>query len=161
MKTGHVTRRPVSGSPAGFNLLEILIVMALIAILTVVAIPLLRRSEAATNEVMTMKAMRSLVDVQMQYHMMYKTYGTLADLGPQGKGYLNDPAMVAGSRNGYRYVVTVDTDRTWHAVATPVTYGSTGTYTYYIDETRALRCADLAKSEIVDRAVGEGWKTVQ
>jgi prepilin-type N-terminal cleavage/methylation domain-containing protein len=149
------------GSGGGFTLLEILIVVVLISIVLAVAIPLLRRGQAAANEAAVIKAMKTIHSVEVQYRLTYNAYGTLADLGPQGRSYI-DAVLASGMRNGYRFGITLDSDATWHAVATPLTYGMDGLRTYAIDESGTLRGSDLGKSDLaVPRDVFATWLSVE
>ena len=149
------------GARRGFTLLEILIVLVLITIVIAVVVPLFRRSQAAANEVSAIKALRVIHQSELQHRMLVNVYGTLADLGPQGKQFIADPALVAGRRNGYRFVVTLDTDSTWHAVATPLAYGSDGMTTYYVDESGQLRGTDLGGADVPARDVASQWRSVE
>jgi prepilin-type N-terminal cleavage/methylation domain-containing protein len=159
MTAGDARRRWRPGG--GFTLLELLIVVVLIAIVMAVAIPLLRRGQAAANEAAVIKAMRTLHSAQIQYRLVYSAYGTLADLGPKGKSFI-DSALASGMRSNYRFAALVDSDSAWHAVATPVGYGADGMRTYYIDESGTLHSSDLGKSDLaVPRATAETWPPVE
>jgi prepilin-type N-terminal cleavage/methylation domain-containing protein len=159
MTAGDARRRWRPGG--GFTLLELLIVVVLIAIVMAVAIPLLRRGQAAANEAAVIKAMRTLHSAQIQYRLVYSAYGTLADLGPKGKSFI-DSALASGTRSSYRFTVLVDSDSAWHAVASPVGYGADGLRTYYIDESGSLRGSDIGKSDPgVPRSTAEAWMTVE
>lgn len=137
-------------------------VMVLISIMAAVGIPLYRRSVISSNEVAGMKALRTLCDAELQFNTMYRRYGLLPDLGPAGKNFLVDPALATGVRSGYLFTVEVDDPTSsWHAIATPQYYGSTGFKTYYIDESGTVRASDLAKSGVVPRAVAEAWPVVE
>jgi prepilin-type N-terminal cleavage/methylation domain-containing protein len=161
MATVVARQRTRGGNARGFTLLEVLIVLVLIAIMLAVAIPLMRRSQAAANEASAIKSLRTLYQTQAMYRLQNSTYATLADLGAAGNRYLDDPAFARGEKSGYRFAVTVDSESWWHAVATPAAYGSDGTTTYYIDETNTLRGADLGKSDpSATRDVGQTWRPV-
>ncbi|MGC2186327.1 MAG: prepilin-type N-terminal cleavage/methylation domain-containing protein [Terriglobales bacterium] len=74
---------------AGFSLIELLIVVAIILIIAAIAIPNLLRARIAANEASAVSSIRTIVSAEATYQLAYPTVGfaaTLAQLGPGGPG---------------------------------------------------------------------------
>src|SRR5271157_4793005 len=75
---------------AGFSLIELLIVVAIILIIAAIAIPNLLRAKIAANETSAANSMRTIFTAETAYASAYGAgYGTLAQLGsaaPCGPG---------------------------------------------------------------------------
>jgi len=73
----------------GFSLVELLIVVAVILILSALAIPQLLRAKIAANEASAVSAVRNIYSMQIQYAQLYPTLGFATDisqLGPPSGG---------------------------------------------------------------------------
>ena len=68
----------------GFSLLELLIVVAIILIISTIAIPSLLRSRQAANESGAVANLRTLNTTQVMYLSTNSTYGTFPDLSSTG-----------------------------------------------------------------------------
>jgi type IV pilus assembly protein PilA len=78
----------------GFSLVELLIVIAVILILTALAVPQLLRARIAANESAAVAAVRSLHTAQLEYAQLYPTAGFADDiskLGPPANGMSSSP----------------------------------------------------------------------
>ena len=85
-----------STEPNGFTLMELLIVMAIIAILMLIAIPTVGSLKKNANRLSAIQSIRAIQQAQMQYESTYPANGytcTLAALG-------GDPASGAPSPTG-------------------------------------------------------------
>ncbi|HYE79459.1 MAG TPA: type II secretion system protein [bacterium] len=91
-------RSPLTGCPPrGFTLLEILLVVAIIAILMAMAIPQVTGAKRSAYEVSAMKAIETLGAAQMAYHASYRQFTTFDEL--QRKNYV-DPGYKHGGPGG-------------------------------------------------------------
>jgi len=96
---------------AGFTLLELMIVVALIIIIAAVAIPSMIESRITTNEAMAVASIRAINTAEVSYFATYGGYAnTLANLGgadPCTKSAetacLLDQSLAGGSKAGYRF----------------------------------------------------------
>ncbi len=119
----------------GFTLIELIIVVAIIAVLAAVAVPYALRSRLAANETATIAAMRTLVSAQESF----KTSGgghrfaALVELASATPPYV-DATLGAGTVSGYTIELVNLGDETWEAIATPVNSGSTGNRTFLVDQ---------------------------
>ncbi len=142
----------------GFTLIELMIVVAIIAIIAAIAIPNLLRARLSANESAAIGALRTMSSAQENYKSNGGTnlYGTFAELGGATPPYI-DNALAAGISRGYLVaVVNAATADTWDASATPNNIGSSGNRGFLIDESGVIRFttdgsvptpADLALNE--------------
>ena len=69
----------------GFSLLELLIVIAIILVISAIAVPNLIKSRVQANELSAVYSIRAVNTAQVTYNVTYPTAGyasTLAQLGP-------------------------------------------------------------------------------
>ena len=142
----------------GFTLIELMIVVAIIAIIAAIAIPNLLRSRIAANEAAAIGALRTLSSAQENYRNNGGTnlYGTLAQLSGATPPYI-DSALGGGTSRGYTIAIvgTPDGD-SWSATAVPSTVGTTGNRGFFIDESGVIRyTTDGSAPDATDSALNE------
>ena len=126
----------------GFTLVEIMIVVAIIALLAAIAIPNLLRARHNANEAAAIASLRTLSTAEESYRAAQNppTYGTLVLLGAPltGPPYI-DVTLAAGAKQGYNFVMTVaPTTNVYQVTATPQTVGTTGTRVFRVDQTGVI-----------------------
>ena len=141
---------------SGFTLLELMMVVALIAILISIAIPSLLRSRIAANESSAISAIRSVVIGEVSYQTaVYKDiqgdgigdFGNLDDLyDPAGDGQPGfiDDALASGFSHGYEFVlVPMDgipgVPPTYTLNANPVMVPNLSARYFYTDQSGVIR----------------------
>ncbi len=145
----------VRDNSAGFSLIEVLVVIAVILIIASIAIPRLLQAKMVANESATVAALRSIATVQIVYDSTYQQgfAPTLAALGPPpGNGQasaaraaLIDEVLASGIRGGYNFVyVPIDNGGQgkpdqYTVNANPVSPGQTGNRYFYVDQTNVIR----------------------
>ncbi len=126
----------------GFSLVELLVVMAIIAIILAVALPIMSRARLGAVETMVVREMHTIGQCQTQYQSQFGRYAaTLAELGPPIKGGVEGPqaanlvqaSMASGEKDGYRFVMTA-TPGGYTLVASPEVFGKTGRRTFFLDQ---------------------------
>jgi prepilin-type N-terminal cleavage/methylation domain-containing protein len=125
----------------GFSLVELLIVLAVIAVVLSMAMPTLISAYHNALETVVVREVQSVHQVQMQYLSQYGEYAeTLAQLGPPANGVPGKQAakliprsLASGEKNNYVFAM-VRTQSGFSVTATPKKYPSDGRRSFYIDE---------------------------
>jgi len=114
-------------------------------IVAAIAIPNLLASYRAANEGSAQSSLRTLHSAEATYQATrgQGKYGTLSELAAEG---LIDSRLASGTKNGYVFTVELTTSDLnypgFEVVGVPMTYGSTGIRSFYIDETGVIRGGD-------------------
>jgi prepilin-type N-terminal cleavage/methylation domain-containing protein len=126
----------------GFTLVEIMIVVAIIALLAAIAIPNLLRARHNANESAAIGSLRTLSSSEESYRANQNpvTYGSLANLlaPPRGGPPYIDAILAGGAKQGYNFAMTTLTTNTYTITATPQAPGQTGTRTFTVDQTGVI-----------------------
>ena len=112
----------------GFSLLELLIVVAIILIITTIALPSLMRSRQAANEVAAVATLKQINTAEVTYSSAAQTtFGTLPNLVNAG---LMDSSLLS-TKAGYNYNIELSANfKNYTASATAVT-AMLGRYDFY------------------------------
>ena len=142
---------------AGFSLIELLIVVAIILIIAAIAIPSYVRSRLMANEASTAESLRTINTAEVAYSTSYGIgFAPLANLGgPIGAvcvassatACLIDGLLSNGTKTGYTIATPIPggtgtiaaPNTTYVSNAQPVTAGQSGTRTFCSDSSGVIR----------------------
>ena len=143
-------------SARGFTLVEIMIVVAIIALLAAIAIPNVLRGRTTANESAAIGNLRALVSSLEMHRSVNSVYPLTAnwvldmyttptpDFGPPSFAHVMDgtacpPAAASSCSQGYRYTYTSAAGTTYTLLAVPDGLGTTGTRSFLADESGLVR----------------------
>ena len=148
----QIKTKPTDGKrkfQAGFSLIELLVVVAIILIIAAIAIPNLVRSRLMANESSAVSSVRSITTAEIAYASTYGVgYGALANLGGAfpctasvATACLLDPILSGGVKSGYTIAAAPGGANavTFVSSAVPLSVGFTGQRTFCSDETGVIR----------------------
>ena len=131
----------------GFTLVELMIVLAIIAIVAAFAIPNLMKSRMSANETAAIGALRTFMSAQGTYINRYGVYGSISELSTEG---LIDNSLASGKKSGY-FFGAVDDGSSEYAYCTgtvPVEDGRSGQKEYCVTQQGTIYEADLDSSAL-------------
>jgi type IV pilus assembly protein PilA len=143
----------------GFTLMELLIVMAIIAILMLIAIPTVGSLKKRANDLSARQSIRAIQQAEIQYSDTYPSSGfacTLPSLGgdpttgaPSATGaQILQGDITSGYKSGYIFTLTckdkvtvngIDRFNNYTVTAVPQTVGSTGDRGYCSDQNGIIK----------------------
>lgn len=122
----------------GFTLVEIMIVVAIIALLAAIAIPNLLRARLAANESTAIAALKTIASAAHTYRSAGATYpANLSVLSSANPPYI-DSVLGNGTKQGYSFNLTGDSSG-FSANAEPVTVNTTGVRRFFVDTSGVIR----------------------
>ena len=125
---------------SGFTLIELMIVVAIIAIIAAIAIPNLLRSRMQTNESAAISNLRAVNGAQTGFNAANSRYATtFAELTTAAPPFL-DGVWEGVPKSGYGFTMA-GLANTYTANADPETMGTTGNRGFFTDQSGVIRFA--------------------
>ena len=131
----------------GFTLVEIMIVVAIIALLAAIAIPNLLRARHNANESAAIGGLRTVSTAVESYRAAQTPPAYPANLAalssstpPYIDTVLSGATASSAAKQGYFYTyATANSGQTYTCTASPQVPGTTGTRVFFVDESGVLR----------------------
>ena len=149
------TIRPTKGDCAGFSLIELLIVIAIILIIAAIAIPNLLRARIAANESSAVSSVRRIATAEISYNATYPNLGYAPDLPTLGGPATNctpssttacilDSVLSSGVKSGYQlnaagFSAVGGPNDSFVASSAPSSFNITGTRNFCVVTDGVLR----------------------
>ncbi len=151
---------------AGFSLIELLIVVAIILIIAAIALPNLMRSRIAANETTAIANLRTISTANVIYTTQWGIgyAAQLADLGGSGaisptSAQLLDPILAGSTKNGYTYTYVAGpvspggTIDTYSINVDPQNPGTSGQRYFFMNESGVIRQNATAVATVSDMPI--------
>ena len=142
---------------AGFTLVEIMIVVAIVMTLATLAISGVLRARQNANEMAAVASCRTIATAaQSFYANSYPhTYpGTLSGLVlPNSDPPYIDSVLASGTKQGYTFTYVFGDAESFTLNADPVVAGKTGTRRFFCDETSVIRANSTGQAGADDPVV--------
>ncbi len=113
----------------------------MIGVIAAIAVPNLLASARAANEGSAISSLRTISSAEATYQSNFRNFATLEELAANG---LIDPRLGSGTKNGYTFRLVIDSSNPEEFAVTgvPVSYGTSGRRSFYVDETFVIRGGD-------------------
>jgi len=140
----------------GFTLIELMIVIAIIAIIAAIAIPNLLEARVSANESSAVQSLRIILTSQTIFRESDRDRDFISDFATTmqelSAANLIDSSLGTGTKSGYLFTMTNSGNHefVWECHADPISPGKSGNRYFYIDQAGILRFARTGPAESTD-----------
>ncbi len=143
-------------SDAGFTLVELLVTIAIIAVLIALLLPAVQKVREAANQERAAGTLAQVLPLGGEFHRSLGRYpasmSELVDFCSQQEGCALDPRLGTGMLDGYRFFVSRATETLWMVEAEPAAPGLTGSSTLFMDQGGAINVRPTPGAEAARQA---------
>ncbi len=133
----------------GFTLIELMITVAIIAILIVIAIPSLQSARKSANETSAIAYLKMITGVNMRYRMRFGAY-------PGDENDLINVGMLDPDQSPTGYVVNFSSAlNSWSLRTDPELPGTSGDRYFYTDDSGVIRFSLSGTADSSSEPIGE------
>lgn len=138
--------RRITRRRAGFSLMELLIVVAILMIIAAIAAPKVGAALMNAREMAAVRHISTLHNAELQFQSQFGRYAiSLTELGPPASGAAGPSAsdlipgeLAQGVKGGYQFTLT-GTPTGYTINANPTAFGNSGRRTFFSDQTLVIR----------------------
>ncbi len=135
----------------GFTLVELMIVVAVLAIVVAMAIPGFSNAKQSANEASAIASLKAFQQTQIQYRLRYGNYAGVADLVAVG---MIDSSFADLEKAGYSFLDSLaPTTGYWAIESHPLVNGVTGNRYFFVDSSGVIRYQSGAPADSTSKAV--------
>jgi prepilin-type N-terminal cleavage/methylation domain-containing protein len=120
---------------SGFSLIEILVVVAVLGIVTALAVPNLKRARQSANAASAVASARTISTAERLYSLKNSAYGTLVQLVPEGT---LDTNLQSGLKSNYLFSISVSADLLHYGCNADPDESSGTLPHYFVDDTNVI-----------------------
>jgi prepilin-type N-terminal cleavage/methylation domain-containing protein len=136
---------------SGFTLVELVVVIAIIAILIGLLLPAVQKVREAANTQQAVRHLRLIHAAERSFFQSHGAYsGSFDELGLSGEFQCSDASCASRQNNGYLYTLTLDpSGGVWRALSLPAVVGKTSSTKLVTDQTGGIFTAPLPEADAV------------
>jgi prepilin-type N-terminal cleavage/methylation domain-containing protein len=137
----------------GFTLVELVVVIAIIAILIGLLLPAIQKVREAANERQATLKLRQIASAQKAFFRGHGAYAVSFDqLGLAGELTCSNADCSSAQNQGYIYqLILSPSGGVWKAIGTPAAVGKTGSAKFTIDQTETIASAPIPEAEAAQK----------